>query len=184
MIKVRIRSRVICLGILLLITFNAPTSAAWVRIWEFIQGLPQKQFRGKVVKIVDGDTFDVLTLGNKVIRIRMNGIDAPEKRQAFGQKARDFLGSLCFGREVLIKPVNYDRNKRLIADSFNSSGLNLSREMVRKGYAWHFKKYSSDKILAADEDHARSGRLGLWVDNEPVAPWIFRSRSRNVKLRG
>jgi endonuclease YncB( thermonuclease family) len=56
--------------------------------------------------------------------------------------------------------------------------------MVRKGYAWHFKKYSSDKILAADEDHAKSMRAGLWADNEPVAPWDFRSKSRTVKLRG
>jgi micrococcal nuclease len=106
----------------------------------------------------------------------MNGIDAPERKQAFGQKSKDYLGSLCFGREVLIKPINYDRNKRLIADSFTGSGKDLSREMVRAGYAWHFKKYSSDKKLADDENHARSVRAGLWADNEPVAPWAFRSK--------
>jgi micrococcal nuclease len=133
-------------------------------------------FSGKVIKIVDGDTYDVLTKDHKTIRIRMNGIDAPEKKQAFGQKSKDHLGSLCFGKEVLIKPINYDRNKRLIADSFTDSGKDLSREMVRAGYAWHFKKYSSDKKLADDENHARSVRAGLWADNEPVAPWAFRSK--------
>jgi micrococcal nuclease len=135
-----------------------------------------KDFKGKVIKIVDGDTYDVLTKDYKTIRIRMNGIDAPEKKQAFGQKSKDYLGSLCFGKEVQIKPKNYDRNKRLIADSFTASGKDLSREMVRAGYAWHFKKYSSDKILAADENHARALRAGLWVDNEPVAPWTYRSK--------
>ncbi len=133
-------------------------------------------FSGKVIKIVDGDTFDVLTADNKTVRIRMNGIDAPEKKQPFGQKSKDHLAALCFGNEVLIKPKNYDRNKRLIADAFTASGKDLSREMVRSGYAWHFKKYSSDKKLADDENHARSVRAGLWADNEPVAPWVFRSK--------
>lgn len=133
-------------------------------------------FTGKVIKIVDGDTFDVLTADNKTVRIRMNGIDAPEKKQAFGQKSKDHLSSLCFGKNVLVKPINYDRNKRLIADSFTASGKDLSREMVRSGYAWHFKKYSGDKKLADDENHARSVRAGLWADNEPVAPWVFRSK--------
>jgi micrococcal nuclease len=133
-------------------------------------------FSGKVIKIVDGDTYDVLTKDYKTIRIRMNGIDAPEKKQAFGQKSKDYLSSLCFGKEVQIKPRNYDRNKRLIADSYTLSGNDLSREMVRSGYAWHFKKYSSDKKLADDENHARSMKAGLWADNEPVAPWAFRSK--------
>lgn len=133
-------------------------------------------FNGKVIKIIDGDTYDVLTLDHKTIRIRMNGIDAPEKKQAFGQRSKDYLGSLCFGKTVLVKPQSYDRNKRLIADSYTSDNKDLSREMVRAGYAWHFKKYSKDKNLADDENHARSNRAGLWADNEPVAPWEFRSK--------
>jgi endonuclease YncB( thermonuclease family) len=133
-------------------------------------------FNGKVIKIVDGDTYDVLTSDFKTIRIRMNGIDAPEKKQAFGTRSKDYLGSLCFGKTIKIVPISYDRNKRLIADSFTDRGLNLGREMLRAGYAWHYKKYSKDKKMAADEDHARKNRAGLWADNEPVAPWTFRSR--------
>jgi endonuclease YncB( thermonuclease family) len=133
-------------------------------------------FNGKVIKIVDGDTYDVLTRDYKTIRIRMNGIDAPEKKQAYGQKAKDHLASLCFGKEVKVIPYSYDRNKRLIADSYTASNIDLCREMVRSGYAWHFKKYSNSKILADDENHARSIKVGLWADNEPVAPWVYRSR--------
>lgn len=133
-------------------------------------------FNGTVIKIVDGDTYDVLTSGKKTIRIRMNGIDAPEKKQPFGTKSKDHLGSLCFGKTVKIVPISYDRNKRLIADSFTDRDLNLSRAMIRAGYAWHFKKYSKDKKMADDEEHAKKNRAGLWADNEPIAPWIFRSR--------
>lgn len=133
-------------------------------------------FNGKVIKVVDGDTYDVLTSDFKTIRIRMNGIDAPEKKQAFGTRSKDYLSSLCFGKMVKIVPINYDRNKRLIADSFTDRGSNLSREMLRAGYAWHFKKYSKDKKMSEDENHARKNRAGLWVDNEPIAPWVFRSR--------
>jgi micrococcal nuclease len=139
------------------------------------QQLP-KPFNGKVIKIVDGDTYDVLTSDYKTIRIRMNGIDAPEKKQAFGQKSKDYLGGLCFGKTVLVKPKSYDRNKRLIADTYTPDNKDLSREMVRAGYAWHFKKYSKDKNLADDENHARSVRAGLWTDNQPIAPWDFRSK--------
>ena len=134
------------------------------------------EWTGTVVGISDGDTVTVLTAHKKQVKVRLTEIDAPEKKQAFGQKSKDHLGSLCFGKEVQIKPKNYDRNKRLIADSFTASGKDLSREMVRAGYAWHFKKYSSDKILAADENHARALRAGLWADNEPVAPWTYRSK--------
>jgi endonuclease YncB( thermonuclease family) len=133
-------------------------------------------FNGKVIKIVDGDTYDVLTSDYKTIRIRMNGIDAPEKKQPFGQKSKDHLAGLCFGKTVLVKPHSYDRNKRLIADTYTTDNKDLSREMVRSGFAWHFKKYSKDKKLADDENHARSTRSGLWADNEPVAPWEFRSK--------
>jgi endonuclease YncB( thermonuclease family) len=171
------------LAFLLLISF------AKLETWEFTDNnishrLPvayapdplPAPFNGKVIKIVDGDTYDVLTSDFKTIRIRMNGIDAPEKKQSFGTRSKDYLGSLCFGKTIKIVPISYDRNKRLIADSFTDRGLNLSREMIRAGYAWHFKKYSKDKKMAADEDHARKNRVGLWADNEPIAPWAFRSR--------
>lgn len=133
-------------------------------------------FNGKVIKIVDGDTYDVLTPELKTIRIRMNGIDAPEKKQAFGSRSKDHLAALCFGKTIRVVPISYDRNKRLIADSFTDSGLNLSREMIRSGYAWHFKKYSKDKKMADDEDFARKKMAGLWADNEPIAPWEYRAK--------
>lgn len=134
---------------------------------------------GKVVKIVDGDTFDVLDTGQRVHRIRMNGIDAPEKRQAFGDASTKKLASLCAGKWVKIVKYRTDRNGRWIADSY-VNGISLSAAMVREGMAWHFIKYSSDSTLARLEKEARIQKRGLWSDPQPVAPWIYRSkRGRN-----
>ena len=133
-----------------------------------------QSFRGKVVKIVDGDTYDVVDSLQKLSRIRMNGIDAPEKKQAYGQRSKDLLGRLCFGKTVLIKVYSKDRNGRLIADSY-INGQSLSLVMVEEGMAWHFKKYSKDPVLAQAETRARAAKKGLWADGNALPPWQFRA---------
>lgn len=130
---------------------------------------------GKVIKVVDGDTFDVLDSNFKTIRIRMNGIDAPEKKQAFGEASRKKLASLCAGKLVRIVKYSTDRNKRWIADSY-VDGISLSHRMVEEGMAWHFEKYSSDSTLALLQQQARAKKIGLWSDPQAVAPWVFRNR--------
>lgn len=138
----------------------------------FFQQVP-KEFHGKVVRIVDGDTFEVLDSVNRVSKIRMNGIDAPEKKQAYGSKSRETLASLCFGKRIRVRVYSKDRNGRLIADTYLDN-RSLSLVMVSEGMAWHFKKYSSDKELAQAEIRARSARRGLWQDPSPQAPWDYR----------
>jgi micrococcal nuclease len=133
---------------------------------------------GRVVKIVDGDTYDLLAPTKKVYRIRMNGIDAPEKGQAYGKKAKDYLGQLCFNQNIRVRWYSKDRNGRFIADGYLKNGRSLSLEMIRAGYAWHFKKYSSDTILSDAEIKAKQNKLGLWVDPHPIAPWDKRAHRR------
>ena len=133
-------------------------------------------FTAKVIKIVDGDTYDVLTNDKRSIRIRMNGIDAPEKKQPFGQKSKEKLASLCAGQELKIIPHGYDRNKRMLADAINKLGQNINLEMVKSGYAWHYKKYSKDSALALAEINARADRIGLWADPNPIEPWNWRKK--------
>ena len=135
----------------------------------------------KVIKIVDGDTYDLLTEDKTTIRIRMNGIDAPERGQPFYQKAKDFLGQLCFQKNIRIVKIDIDMHGRVIADSYLDDGTSLSYEMVRNGFAWHFKKYSNDTKLAQLEIDAKSMKLGLWVDENPTAPWDIRAHRRNGK---
>lgn len=135
------------------------------------------EFYGKVIKIVDGDTFDILLDNNSTKRIRMAGIDAPEKRMPFYQKSKDYLGALCFGKIVRIKKTDTDRNGRWIAQTFTDSGKELGLLMVTAGYAWHYKKYSSDSDLAKAEKNAQKKKLGLWADKFPVAPWDWRKKT-------
>jgi micrococcal nuclease len=139
--------------------------------------LSAQNFYAKVVKIVDGDTYDVLDSISRVSRIRMNGIDAPEKGQAFGQNSKDELGRWCFSKTILVKVYSKDRNGRLIADGY-VNGKSLSLIMIEKGAAWHFKKYSSDTTLSNAENIARARKLGLWAEVHPTAPWEYRKTSR------
>jgi len=130
---------------------------------------------GKVVKIIDGDTFDILTKEKKTLRVRMNGIDCPERKQDFYQSAKNALSGYIFNKEVKLSITGYDRNKRAIAMVYHN-GDNINLAMIRSGFAWHFKKYSTDTSFAKAEQQARLARKGLWSMDHPVAPWEFRKK--------
>jgi endonuclease YncB( thermonuclease family) len=133
------------------------------------------QFKGKVVAVVDGDTLKVLKNG-KEIKIRLNGIDCPEKSQAFGTKAKEFASKLVFDKNVVVEEKELDRYGRTIADVFLEDGTWLNKALIENGYAWHYKRYSSDQELAKAEVTARNRKVGLWQDESPVAPWDYRKK--------
>lgn len=143
----------------------------------------------KVVAISDGDTITALNESNEQIRIRLAGIDAPEKGskgkpgQPYGQKSREVLGMMLSEREVVILETGKDRYGRTIAFIELLPNKKLGRqianeEMIRLGMAWHYKQYSRDASLAQLENEAKAARQGLWIDAEPVAPWAFRSGNK------
>ena len=128
----------------------------------------------EVIAIKDGDTFVILIEGKEQV-IRFAHIDCPEKKQPFGMKAKQFVSELCFGKFVtLIHKNEFDRNKRLIAEVILQDGTNLNQELIRNGLAWHYKAYSKDDNYAELELHARQNNIGLWADDEPKAPWVWR----------
>ena len=140
----------------------------------------------KVIKTIDGDTIDVLTADNKTIRLRFNGIDTPERGQPFGNNATAFVSSTVGGQMVRLVTHGNDKYDRTIADIYLPvddplvilPDMFLNRELVRRGLAWHYKEYSDDRRLAADEQHARSKKLGLWGgSHKPIAPWDWRKMS-------
>ena len=134
----------------------------------------------KVIGIKDGDTF-VLLMDGKEQTIRFAHIDCPEKKQPFGNKAKEFVADLCFGTYVtlIVNDKNkYDRNKRLIAEVILEDGRNLNKELVKNGLAWHFKKYSDSKEYALLETEARSRKIGIWSESNPIAPWDWRKRRK------
>lgn len=126
-------------------------------------------YRGKVVGISDGDTITVMH-DSRPEKVRLNAVDAPEKGQPFGEKARQFTARLAFGQEVIVRVVDHDRHGRTVAHVILADGRSLNRELVRAGYAWWYRRYSKDLLLAELEARARATRAGLWADPDPVSP--------------
>jgi len=138
---------------------------------------PSYTLRGKAVRIVDGDTFDLL-VDKTTYRIRLAGIDAPEKGQDFGSASKQMLGALCAGEVLTVVVTDTDRNKRRIAEVYTAGKKWINKEMIAKGMAWHFKQYSTNKELAAAQQQARKQAIGLWSISNPVAPWEWRKKKR------
>lgn len=135
-------------------------------------GNPASTWSGEVVRILDGDTVEILH-DSRTARIRLANIDAPEKGQAFGARSRDYLGELVFRRVVQVESLSRDQYGRTIAVLY-VSGKNVNAEMVGAGLAWVYTRYNTDPSLPALEQQARDNRVGLWRDGSPVPPWSYR----------
>lgn len=133
----------------------------------------ETRISGTVTHVADGDTIDITTADRRTVTIRLDGIDAPEGGQAFSDQARRRLRVLAFSQPATVVVQTTDRYGRLVG-RVTVGGLDLSEEMVKAGLAWHFVRYSSDRRLAALEQHARQQRAGLWADRSPLPPWQFR----------
>ena len=135
-------------------------------------------FTGKVVGVTDGDTITVLHNGRGE-KIRLNGIDCPEKGQAYGHKAKEAASALVYGKDVTIQTYGLDKYKRTIGDVTLPDGRNLNQELVQEGMCWWYRKYAAgDTMLERLEAEARAAGRGLWADPNPMPPWEWRHRGR------
>lgn len=133
-------------------------------------------FTGKCVGISDGDTIKVLHNG-KEERVRLYGIDSPEKGQPYGTVARKFTGDTAFGKTVTVQVKSKDRYGRTVGWVTLPSGRVLNIELLLAGLAWWYRAYSpNDRELEQAEAYARKNKLGLWKDADPVPPWDFRRK--------
>lgn len=140
------------------------------------QGGPEgMSVTGYVISVLDGDTIKLDTQGN--VRIRLAGIDAPEKSQPYGLESKNYLASLIGSRTVTVIISDTDRYGRYIG-TIIYDGMDINAEMLRAGYAWHYKHYSRSPEYASLEKAAREQRLGLWADDNPTAPWKYRAAQR------
>ena len=135
------------------------------------------QLKCRVVKVQDGDTVTVL-VGSTQHKIRLQGIDCPEKAQPFGTAATKFTSDQVFGKIVTVKWDEKDRYGRILGDVIYDGNQSLSRELLKAGLAWHYKQYSDDLDLAGLEFMARSAKKGLWADKNPIPPWEWRKLKR------
>ena len=145
-----------------------------------IPSLPAAEIRGRVVAVSDGDTITVLDGAHRQAKVRLSGIDAPEKNQPFGTRSRQRLAELVAGREVLVEWDKKDRYGRILGRVL-VDGEDINLRMVREGMAWHYTAFSKSQDLHRAEAAAREGRLGLWSGPIPVAPWDFRRSGRGKR---
>ena len=133
-----------------------------------------QRFTVRVVSISDGDTFTAINKDNLQLKIRIFGIDAPEKKQAYGNKSKEFLSSLIFGKSISIDVQSKDRYGRYLAYVYSPEGKDVSLLMIHEGMAWHFTKYDNNEVYEAAQMVAKKAKRGLWADPSPIAPWEFR----------
>jgi endonuclease YncB( thermonuclease family) len=111
-------------------------------------------FTGKVVAVIDGDTIEVLH-NQHTEQIRLNGIDCPQKGQAYGHKAKDAVADLIFGKEVTLQTHGLDKYGRTLADVLLVDGTNVNRELVKDGWCWWYRKYApGDTVLEGSQSEA------------------------------
>jgi endonuclease YncB( thermonuclease family) len=137
------------------------------------------EWTGTVVGIADGDTLTLLDGSKTPHRIRLDGIDAPERTQPYGQRARQSLADLAQGRDARADCPKTDRYGRAVC-RVTVDGVDVGLEQVRRGLAWHYVKYAHEQPASARlsyaqaEERARAQRVGLWAIAAPVAPWDYR----------
>lgn len=133
-------------------------------------------FVGKVVRISDGDTLTIL-VEQKQITVRLLEIDAPEKKQAFGQRSRESLAQMCAAQVATVNASGRDKYGRLLG-RVQCQGIDANSEQVRRGMAWVFDRYVTDRTLYALQNEARMTQVGLWADKHPTAPWAWRKQHK------
>jgi endonuclease YncB( thermonuclease family) len=135
-------------------------------------------FVGRVVKVSDGDTVTVL-VENKQIRVRLDAIDAPELKQAFGSRSQQSLAEMCAAKSVRVIERGLDRYGRTVGWII-CDGVDANSEQVRRGMAWVYERYAPrNSPLYGLQGEAHDTRRGLWADPQPVAPWQWRRKTRD-----
>lgn len=139
---------------------------------------------GRVVSVADGDTITVLDSVNTQYKIRLSGIDAPEKKQAFGNVSKKSLSDLVYDKEVHVEWHKQDRYGRIVGKVM-INGLDANLEQIKRGMSWFYKKYQNELVLndrlayLHAQEAAEMNKTGLWTDKEPIAPWDFRKQKKS-----
>jgi len=134
--------------------------------------------QGRVVGVADGDTVTILTPERQQVKIRLGQIDAPEKAQPFGQRSKQSLSDLIVGKEVRVKVETTDRYGRTVGRIFQDD-IDVNLEQVKRGMAWAYRQYLTDKAFLDAEHTAKAAKIGLWSESNPTPPWEYRHGGRD-----
>jgi endonuclease YncB( thermonuclease family) len=154
--------------------------ATWLAHWmgwgEPPADAPPKHLQGWVTEVADGDTLTVQA-GLQSHRIRLGGVDAPETEQAHGSRSRAALALMCLGRPVDLDMEDRDRYQRLVGQ-VRCQGEWANAELVRQGHAWVYRQHNRHPEFEALEAQARAQRRGLWAQEQPTPPWVWRQDNK------
>lgn len=173
----------------MIFTFKSLTATALLHgffLLLSLQHVSAATLVGRVVALSDGDTVTVLDANSFQHKIRLSGIDAPERKQAFASRSKELLSQLVFNQPVTVEYEKFDRYGRAVGKIL-VRGVDANLQLVKEGMAWHYKKYQKEQspadrvVYARAEDFARSKRLGLWIDPSPIPPWEFRAIKRDQR---
>ena len=148
------------------------TAAVALLCWGLAASTNAATFTAQVIAVLDGDTV-IVQQARKKTTIRLAGIDAPEKLQAYGPASREALAALVLRKTVRVTAKTVDDYGRVVA-VLQSGRINVNEEQLRRGMAWEYSHHHSDKALLALQAEAQRARLGLWAGANPVPPWDFR----------
>ena len=155
--------------------------------FAFLLGvLHAETLSGKVINVADGDTITILDSTNQQLKIRLAGIDAPEKAQDFGQRSKEHLSGLVQGQQVIVETTKKDKYGRHVGQVL-LNGLDVNLEQLKAGLAWYYRQYEREltpdlrKNYAMAEAEAKEARMRLWRDDQPVPPWQWRHPERMSK---
>jgi micrococcal nuclease len=137
----------------------------------------EEALTGRVVGVSDGDTIRVL-VDRREVKVRLHGVDAPEAKQPFGSRAKQFTSERVFGKDVRVVVRDHDRYGRTVG-VVSAAGKSLNADLVRAGMAWAYRRYSERYVGL--EAEARRAKRGLWADAKPVPPWEFRASERTTR---
>ncbi len=140
----------------------------------FIAFLSPSAHAHQVIGISDGDTMTLL-VDQKQVKIRLANIDAPEKKQPFGQRSKESLSAMCWGKDAQYEAQTIDKYKRTVALVY-CDGAQVNKAQVTAGMAWVYLKYNKDRSLPAAQNEAEQAKRGLWADVAPVPPWEWRRK--------
>ncbi len=138
---------------------------------------------GRVVAVADGDTITILDNTNTQYKIRLSGIDAPEKKQPFGNVSKLSLSGMVYGKQVDVEYDKQDRYGRTVGKVL-VNGVDANLEQIKRGMAWFYRKYQNELVMddrlsyLHAEEAAQSAKAGLWLEKEPLAPWDFRKSKK------
>jgi endonuclease YncB( thermonuclease family) len=152
-------------------------------VWASLSAV-SAEILGRVVGVSDGDTITVLVDGDGSVKVRLVGIDAPEKTQAYGAVSKKNLSDQVFGKSVTVEWEKKDKYGRILGRVL-VDGTDVCLEQIKSGLAWHYKQYAKEQeenlrsVYAESEQKARLEKIGLWSMPNPIPPWEFRHSERH-----